>query len=890
MTWCWKSLFRKPELDSQMDAELRFHIEEVTRANIASGMSPQEARRRAVLDFGGHEQIKEDVRDVHRMRYLESAMANCKAAFRFIRKGPSFSAAVILTLALGIGANSAVFSAIDAILLRPLPVPDSQQLMRLYQLNLQVKGTVPFAAPVRLEDWNRTNSTFQALTGYYVENASETSGTLPEKVRQAFVAQRFLQVWGVAPAIGRDFTPEEQRFGGPGAVLISDRFWRNRFGGNPDVLGKKIRIGNSFSLTIVGVMSPSFVFPERDIDLWSAVPSDAPYAQNRRSTWYTVIGRLKPGVTVSEARANLVAVQGQLGKAFPETDADLSVAVEPLKETKVASSRSSLWLLFGSVSLLLLIACTNIVTLLLARASQRQHEIAVRYSLGASRNAIIAQLLTEVFALAFLGAGLALLVAAGASSAFRSLAADLPRVEEIHLDWRIVLYAFACSLVATLLCGLIPAIRATRRPLTSSLAQASHTQVSGRNRLQWLLVGTQVALAVTLLAGAGLLLRSFQALGRVSPGFDASRVLTFRISGSYGETADWKQLTHRIQQTLDTLSALPGIESAATAGNLPGVSATYPTELNFLEGEQNQQRKIMAESRFVSPSYPSTLQIPLLAGELCRDPLMQQLPVSSQALALGNRVEISRIEVLVNQNFAQTYSAGVPAVGRHLRVIGNAFLPPDKSGEIRGVVADAREEGMNHAPGPTVYWCMTTSGPDPFYLVRTRSSQPLTAATMLRKRIQEIEPTRSVFDITPLADRIDDAFAENRMRTVLLAFFAVTAIALASVGLYGTLSYSVNVRQREVGLRLALGALRGNIARQFLLQGLRVAAFGSAIGWMLAAGSGRLLAGMLYGVTPSDVMTLASAVILMLLVATAASLIPSLRAARLDPMHVLREE
>ena len=890
MTWWWKSLFRKRELDSKMDAELRFHIDEVARANIAAGMSPQEARRRAVLDFGGHEQIKEHVRDVHRVRYIESAAANFKAAFRFIRKSPSFSAAVILTLALGIGANSAVFSAIDAILLRPLPVPESQRLMRLYQLNLKVKGTVPFAAPVRLEDWNRMNSTFQALTGYYVENSSETSGALPEKLRQAFVAARFLQVWGAAPQIGRDFTPEEQRFGGPGAVLISDRFWRDRFGANPDALGKKIRIGNSFSLTIVGVMPPSFVFPEPDIDLWSAVPGDAPYAQNRRSTWYTVIGRLKSGVSVSQARANLAAVQAQLGKAYPETDADLSVAIDPLKETTVASSRSSLWLLFGSVSLLLLIACTNIVTLLLARASQRQHEIAVRYSLGASRAAIIAQLLTEVFVLAFLGAGLALFVAAGASNAFRSLAADLPRVEEIRLDWRIVLYAFLCSLAATLLCGVIPAIRATRRPLSSSLAQASRTQVSGRNRLQWLLVGTQVALAVTLLAGAGLLLRSFQALGRVSPGFDATRVLTFRISGSYGETADWKQLTQRIQQTIDTLSGLPGIESAATAGDLPGVPATYPTELKFLEGEQDQQRKIVAESRFVSPSYLATLQIPLLSGELCRDPLLEELPTSSQAPAAGHRVDVSRIEVLVNQSFAQTYSAGAPAVGRHLRVLGNAFLSPGKSGEIRGIVGDAREEGMNHAPSPTVYWCMSTSGPDPFYLVRTRSAQPMTATSMVRSKIKEIQPSRSVFDIKPLADCIDDAFAENRMRTVLLAFFATTAIALACVGLYGTLSYSVNVRQREVGLRLALGALRGNIARQFLLQGLRVATIGCVIGWLLATASGRLLAGMLYGVTPSDVTTLTGVIALVLLVAAAASLLPSIRAARLDPMHVLREQ
>lgn len=888
MTWWWKSLFRKRTLDAQLTSEVRFHIEELTDSNIAAGMSPQEARRRAVLEFGGGEQIKEELRDVHRVRVIDATIANLKSAFRFLRKSPSFSAAVILTLALGIGANSAVFSAIDAILLRPLPFPNGDQLMRLSQRYTRANGVPTVVAPVRLEDWNRMNSTFQAMTGYYTENSSETSGILPEKLQEAFVTQRFLRVWGVSPALGRDFSPEEEHFGGPSAVLISDRFWRNRFGASPDVLGKKLRI-DDHSLSIIGVMPASFRFPERDVDLWSAVPVDAPIAQNRRWTWYIVIGRLKPSVTLTQAQANLAAVQAQLGRAYPETDKDLAVEIKPLKEVTVAESRSSLWMLFTSVTLLLLIACTNIVTLLLARATQRQHEIAVRFSLGASRSAIVMQLLTEVFVLVFFGATLGLFVAAGASRAFRTLAADLPRVEEIRLDWRIVLYALACSMVATLLCGLVPAIRGSSRTLSASLAQASRTQVTGRNRLQWLLVGTQVALAVTLLAGAGLLLRSLQALGQVSPGFNASHVLTFRISGSYGETGDWKRLTQRIEQTVAVLGKLPGVYAAATSGDLPGVPQHYPTELNFVEGEQDPERKIVAESRFISPSYLAAMQIPLLAGELCRDPLLQPVTVPEDPTGV-HHVDISRIEVFVNRSFAETYSPGSTALGRQLRVLGNAFLRPNQAGEIRGIVGDAREEGVNREPSPTVYWCMSVSGPDPFYIVRTHAAQPLTMAGTLRQKIQEIEPGRSVFDIKPLEERIDDAFAENRMRTVLLTFFAATAIALACIGLYGTLSYSVNVRQREVGLRLALGALRGQIAKQFLLQGLSVTVVGCVVGWALASASSRMLSGMLYGVSPSDLITLSSVVLVVLLVAAVASLVPAIRAARLDPMQVLREE
>jgi len=887
MSW-WNSLFRKSTLDAQLDTELRFHIDKLTSDNIAAGMAPEEARRHAILEFGGREQVKEELRDVHRVSIIETSLANLKSAFRFIRKSPSFSMTVILTLALAIGANSAVFSALDAILLRPLPFPDGDQLMRLSQYNTRVKSAQTFVAPARLEDWNRMNSAFQAMTGYYAENNSETSSVLPEKVKQAFVAPRFLQVWGVAPALGRDFSPEEQHFGGPDAILISDRFWRNRFGASPSALGKKLRI-NGFSFSIIGVMPASFLFPDREVDLWTPIPADAPYATSRGFTWYTVIGRLKPGVTLTEAQANLATVQAQLGRAYPETDAELGVAIQTLKETTVGGARGSLWMLFGSVSLLLLIACTNIVALLLARAAQRQHEISVRFSLGASRATIVGQLLTEAFLLALIGAALGLFVASGASKVFQSLAGDLPRVEEIRLDWRIVLYSLACSVVATLLCGLVPAVRGTRETLSSSLAAASRTQVSGRNPLQWLLVGLQVALAVALLAGAGLLLRSFQALGRVSPGFDMSRVLTFRISGSYAETVDWKSLTQRIDGTIERLQGVPGVEGAAASTELPGVPSHYPTELKFAEGQQDSQHKIVAESRLISPGYFATMQIPLLAGELCREPQMNLKSSASDPTGI-HHVELSAIQVLVNRSFADTYPAGSTVIGHHLQVLGNSFLQPKDVGEVRGIVGDAREEGMNRSPSPTVYWCFgAPGGPDPFYLVRTQA-EPMAMAKTLRQKIHEIEPARSVFDITPLEARIDDAFAENRLRTVLLAFFAATAVSLASVGLYGTLSYSVNVRRREVGLRLALGAVRGQIVKQFLLQGLGVSFLGCVAGWFLATVFARVLSGMLYGVSPTDVTTLSIVVVLVLAVAAIASLVPAIRAARVEPMQVLRDE
>ena len=534
MSW-WEFLLPKRASGKQLDSELRFHIDELMEANISAGMPPEEARRRALLEFGGHEQVKEEVRDVYRVRVIDGTVANLKSAIRFIRKTPSFSVAVILTLALGIGANTAVFSAIDAILLRPLPFPDGDQLMKLTQYDGKIQASQEFIAPVRVEDWNRMNSTFQGVAGYYRENASEISGALPEKLTLAIVTPRFLNVLGISPALGRDFNSDEEHFAGPNAVLISNRLWHRRFAADPNVTGNRVVLGGfRRPYLIIGVLPASFRFPDSDIDLWTVGPPDAPYAQSREYTWYRVIARLKPRVTLEQARANLNAVQSQLGKQYPKTDGNLMVEIQPLKETIVAGTRSSLWMLFGAVSLLLLIACTNIVALLLARGAQRQHEISVRLSLGASRFTVVCQLLTESLVLALTGALMGLLIASAASNVFRSLAKELPRVEEIHLDARILLYTLACSVLATLFCGLLPAIRGTRGNLSGALTQGSRSQVSARTPLQWFMVGVQVALAVTLLSGAGLLLRSFQELGRVFPGFDSRHILTFRISGSYG--------------------------------------------------------------------------------------------------------------------------------------------------------------------------------------------------------------------------------------------------------------------------------------------------------------------------------------------------------------------
>lgn len=856
----------KPDFESQLDYELKFHIEKLTEEKIAAGMSLEEARRQAVLKFGGFEQFKEEMRDVQGSRFFEATISNLRGSVRVACKRPSLSLTIIVTLALGIGANTAVFSAIDAILLRPMPFPHGNQLVEIGQSDPRAKNSETHVAPVRLEDWSRMNSTFQAMTGYYTEDVSETSGTLPEKITRAWVARRFFPVWGVSAAFGRWFIPEEEHMGGPAVAVISNRLWRRRFRVGSDLTGRTLRMdGRSYS--IVGVMPDSFLFPERDVDVWSPIPVDSPIGHDRTSTWFTVVGRLKPGVTVAQAQTDLNVVQAQLGKAYPETDRQLAVRTIGLKQVTVRHAEQSLWVLFGAVVVLLLIACTNIAALLVARTAERQREIAIRYSLGASRASVVTQLLTEVFVLALAGSAVALAVGAGASHIFAILAKNLPRVEEIAPNPRLVVYTVVCTALTTAICGLFPAWQAARRGLNESLAQGSRTQVRGRNSVEWLLVAVQVALAVTLLVGAGLLLRTFRSLARISPGFDANHVLALRVSANWGETVDLRKMSQRMDRDLAALRSIPGVEGAATSLTLPGVPFASPGELRIVEGGLDPQRKVLAASHFVSAGYFATMHIPLLAGEPCRDARTDS--------------------VIINRAFADTYLPGRAVMGNHVEFVpANPYFPP---AEIRGVVADAREEGIQHEAGPIAYFCNSAPVPSPAFLIRTRG-EPMAIAEAVRRKIHEVEPARSVYEVMPLEQHLSDAMAENRLRTELLTFFALTAVSLACIGLYGTLSYVVSLRRREVGLRLAVGAARGQIVLQFLREAMQASLPGCVAGLILAGLMTRVLNGMLYGVSSLDVLTFGAVAVLMLLTALLSAWMPAVRAAQLEPMQVLREE
>lgn len=862
---------RSGRVERDIRREVAFHIAERADELRAEGLSDEEAARHARAAFGNPTLQAERTRDADVTRIADTVLRDVRYAVRTLYRTPGFTVAAIATLALGIGANTAVFSALDTVLFRPLPFPDADRLVDVRQL--QEGRTESFIAPPRLSDWSRLNSSFEAITGYYMDDVSETSGDFPERVRRAFVTPGFVEVWGVAPAIGRGFNAEEHRFGGPSAIVISERFWRTRMAADPHVLQRQVRLGGG-AVPIVGVMPSTFRFPDRNVDLWSPSQVDAPYAQSREATWYTAVGRLRPGVTASQAQADLRAVQDGLAAIYPDTDRGVGVAVVPLKERTVAGAGASLWLLFGAVTVLLVIACTNIAALLLARAAHRRHEIAVRVSLGASRLAVAAQLLTETAVLAIAAGGAGLIVAYGATLALKRAAADLPRIDEMAIDARVLLYTLACTLAVAFLCGILPAFR------TASGAAARggqlRTQVSTRSPIQWILVGAQVALSVTLLTIAGLLARSFLELSRVDPGFQTDRILTFRVSGSWAETSDYPRLLQRIDSSIDALAALPGVEAAATTGwALPGVPEQWESRFDIAEASGAGVPSIVAEGRSVSPEYFATMGIPLVAGEPCRR-------------TTGGDPQDPEQPVMVNRALVDRFLSDRPsAIGLHLRDVSGAQARP--AGRISGIVGNARERGLDRDPGPTVYWCSSAPNPTPYFLVRT-AGDPRSSVQDVRLTMKAIEPLRSVYEIAPLEERLGDAFAENRLRTALLALFAASALSLSIVGLYGTLSYVVSQRRREVGLRLALGAGRGRIVSHFALLGMRVVGLACATGLGLALIASRTLGGMLFGVTPSDPITFGAVLAIVGGATALAVLLPATRAAWLEPMRVLREQ
>ncbi len=791
-----------------------------------------------------------------------------RTTYRTLLKRPAFFCAVAFTLTLGIGANSAIFSVIDTVLLQPLPYPNGDRLMALFESNPGKKQPHENPAPIRIEEWNRMNQSFRAISGAYTENIAEVSGELPEMLVSARVLPRFFSVLGTAPLIGRTFSPEEDLFNGPNAAVISERLWRRRFGADAAVIGKALRVSN-YSYPIIGVMPNSVQFPAPNVDLW--VPAKLPpvVMRARESRWESAIGRLKEDATMQSAQADLSAVQAQLAAQFPATDAHWQPVVEPLKEETVGGVRRSLWILFGAVTFVLLITCANVACLLLAQAHAREREIAVRFSLGARRGQVIRGLLLEALCLAIPGCLLGLAVSFAGTAIFRRAAAVLPRADEIRLDWRIVVFTLALSLATAILFGLIPALRSTRGEVAGMWAQSSRSQIGGRHRIQRLLVSAQVALAIVLLVGSGLLIRSLARLGQVSLGFDPEHVLAFRISGSFAETNDRPRLAQRLNRTLENVQTIPGVRAAVLSLGLPGGGPTLASQFHIVgQDTETEGKRVFADEDSVTPGFFSLFGIPILSGGTCR-------------ISLDPKAQLT---ALVSRSFADNYFPGQSPIGHYVRE-GNYPVQL----QIVGVVGDIRKHGYARDPQPTVYWCGIPSSPFPEFLVRSEGD-PLQLSEAVRRRIHATDPNRAVYDVKRLSDYVSSTLTERRFQMILLTSFAATALLLAAVGLYGVTSFLVSLRTREIGLRAALGATPTRIFAQILRDGALMTAAGIVVGLAAALILSRSIASLLFGVAPTDPITFFAVPLLLACVSAVALWFPARRATSIDPMEALRQD
>jgi putative ABC transport system permease protein len=589
--------------------------------------------------------------------------------------------------------------------------------------------------------------------------------------------------------------------------------------------------------------------------------------RERRARFYTAVGRLRPGVSVAQAEADLTAVQTRLGDRFPETDRGWAASLVPLKEEQVGGVRRSLWLLFAAVGLVLLAACGNVACLLLAEAARRRHEIAVRIAVGASRAAVVRQLFAEGLVLAAASAVSALLCARWAMALLRRLAADIPRVNEVQIDGRLVVFTIVVGMTTTVAFALAPAMQATRVDPADALARGGRGQTGGRHLLQRSLVATQIALAIVLLVGAALVVRSFARLSAVSPGFDPDSVITFRMSASWGESGT--SVVSRLARTLRRLEETAGVDAAAASQTLPAGIDFPPGEFSIVGRETGEKQ--FAHARGVSSGYFRTLRIPMLHGETCNgDP---SAPLFAQAL--------------VTRAFADRYFPGEDAIGHAIR---SPNLPPDRTLTITGIVGDVRENGLAHAPEPLIYWCgYSPYWPDPYFIVRTNAAHPASVAS-IRSALVEIEPKRAMYSVRPLAESLTRSISQQRLNTILLSIFAATAALVAALGVYGVLSQLVAGQRREIAVRLALGARPAQIVGSIVANAGAITAVGTIAGLAAAGAVARLMGSLLFGVSTHDPATFIAVPVLLGVVAAAAAFVPARRALAIEPACALRNE
>ena len=806
---------------------------------------------------------------------MDSLWKDVRFAARVLWKSPGFSGVALLALVLGIGANTAIFSVVNAVLLRPLPFPEPDRLVMVWESSPRTKKT-NVANPQNVADWQKRNRSFEKIAAYlpFALTMSLTGEGTPEEIPGNYVTRDFFSILGVRPAMGRDFVPEEELSNAPDVALISDGLWRRRFGADPHIVGKKLMVRGSPTI-VIGVLPANFRFPDVKADIWELTTLH-PEQGNARAGTLAPIARLKPGVTVSQAQADMNAIAAQLAREFPDFDTHWGSTVVPMRDQFTGDLRTPLLVLLGAVGLVLLIACANVANLMLMRSSGRQREMAIRTSLGASRARIVRQLLVESAILGVIGGSLGLLVAVWAKDVLLAMLPEnmsVAKVNSVAIDGNVLAFTVILSLGTALLFGLLPALRASRPDLSDTLKEGGRAVSSSlaRNRMRAALVSGEIAVALMLLIGAGLLIQSFIRLEHVTPGFEPDRILSMRIGLSNARYNDLKKASAALDDILHRIEQVPGVSSAGSI-QFPPLSGLLSVTGFWVAGRPvpNASEAPGTGVSIVTPGYFGTMGIPLINGRLFteRDAAgTPQVAIVSQAL--------------VRQQFPN-----MDPIGQRLFVQWGRETPY----QIVGVVGDVKHDGLDKDVRPTVYFPNAQETQTIATLVIRTGADPMKLAPVAEQIIHAYDKDQAIADIQPLDMFLSKSVARPRFQSVLLATFAGLALLLAVIGIFGVMSYSVAQRTHEIGIRVALGAQRDQVLRLVVGQGLLLALIGTAGGLAGAFALTRYLRTLLFNVSPTDWLTFTAVPLILFAVALAASYFPARRAMRVDPMQALRYE
>jgi Acidobacterial duplicated orphan permease len=876
-----------PTREGEIVEELSQHLDDQYEQSLSRGATEEEAYGTALAGLAESDLLARELKRVERRvqrepltlgnertNFLSDLSQDLRYGLRMLLKNPGFTIIAVIALALGIGANSAIFTVVNAVLLRPLPYKNPERLVMVWEDNSKQGFPRDTPAAANYVDWRDQNHVFERMAATVEISFNLTGAAEPERIDGQRVSASLFQLLGVEPQLGRTFRPEEDQPGANHVVILSHGLWQRRFGSDPAIIGRAINLDGQI-FTVVGVMPRSFQFPSRTDHLWIPIAFTAKEAGERGNHYLEVIARTKPGISLQQAQAEMTTIATRLQQQYPETNTSIGAVITPLHEHLVGNIKPALLVLLGAVAFVLLIACANVANLLLARAAVRQKEIALRLALGASRSRMTRQFLTESVLLSAFGGGVGLLLSiVGLDLLKRFIPPNISQAQAVGIDAKVLLFTLLISLATGLLFGLAPAAQMANSNISDTLKETGRDPAAGThgNRIRGFLIISEVAVSFLLLIGAALLINSFIRLRHVDPGFRSEKLLTMKIVLPETRYPDKQRRSLFYDELLRRVETLPGVASAALATNVPLTNSGNSVGIAIEErADPAPDRVPIVITRVVSPGYFKTMTIPLIEGRVFTEEDKADSPPA----------------VVISETTARRFWPGENAVGKHIKVGRSASPRPWLT--VVGIVKDVRQFELVVEPKPQMYLpYQQVEFFEPRALIIRTNFDPLSLAGSVRQTVWELDKDQPVSDISSMEEVISDSVARQRFSMLLLGVFAGVALVLAAVGIYGVMSYSVAQRTHEIGIRMALGAQRSDVMKMTIGQGLRLVLTGVAIGLAGAFVLTRVMSTLLFGVSPTDPLTFISISIVLVSVAVLASYVPALRATRIDPMFALR--